>query len=118
MMKTLGEYIRELREEGDLSLRELAGKIGVSAAFMSDVELNRRYPSDRHLQAISEALGTTLTDLQQFDTRPPIREFRKATLSDPRYGFAFRQMMDKQVSADEILEFIESRDRNRRKRET
>ena len=44
MMKTLGERIRELREERDLSLRELAGKIGVSAAFMSDVELNRRYP--------------------------------------------------------------------------
>ena len=35
MMKTLGERIRELREKQDLSLRELAGKIGVSAAFMS-----------------------------------------------------------------------------------
>ena len=38
-MKTLGEHIRELREERDLSLRELATKIQVSAAFMSDVEL-------------------------------------------------------------------------------
>ena len=53
MMKTLGERIRELREQQDLSLRELASKIGVSASFMSDVELNRRHPSDKHLSAIA-----------------------------------------------------------------
>lgn len=111
MMKTLGERIRELREQQDLSLRELASKIGVSASFMSDVELNRRHPSDKHLSAIAQHLGTALADLQQHDTRPPVRELRKAALSDPQYGFAFRQMMDKKVSAKEILEFIESRDR-------
>jgi transcriptional regulator with XRE-family HTH domain len=114
MMTTLGERIRELREEQDLSLRELAGKIGVSAAFLSDVELNRRYPSDKHLGAIAQHLGAELADLQQYDTRPPVRELRKAALSDPQYGFAFRQMMDKQVSAKEILEFIENRDRDRK----
>ena len=109
-MKTLGERIRELREGRDFSLREFATKIGVSAAFMSDVELNRRYPSDKHMLSMAQALGTALEDLQQFDTRPPLKEFRRATLSDPRYGFAFRQMMDKQVSADEILEFIKQLD--------
>ena len=116
MMKTLGERIRELREEQDLSLRELAGKIGVSAAFMSDVELNRRHPSDKHLKVIAQHLGTAMADLQQHDTRPPVRELRKAALSDPQYGFAFRQMIDKQVSAKEILEFIESRDRDKQGR--
>ena len=116
MMKTLGERIRELREEQDLSLRELAGKIGVSAAFMSDVELNRRYPSDKHLKAIVQHLGTALADLQQYDTRPPVQELRKAALTDPQYSYAFRQMMDKQVSAKEILEFIERRDRDRQGR--
>ena len=117
MMKTLGERIRELREEQDLSLRELAGKIGVSAAFMSDVELNRRYPSDKHLKAIAQHLGgTALADLQQYDTRPPVQELRKAALTDPQYAYAFRQMMDKQVSAKEILEFIERRDRDRQDR--
>ena len=113
MMKTLGERIRELREGQDLSLRELAGKVGVSAAFMSDVELNRRYPSNKHLEAIARHLKAALADLQQYDTRPPVQELRKAALTDPRYGYAFRQMMDKQVSAKEILEFIEHRDRNR-----
>lgn len=45
MVKTLGQRIRELRERDDLSLREFARKLGVSAAFLSDVELGRRHPS-------------------------------------------------------------------------
>ena len=88
MMKTLGERIRELREEQDLSLRELAGKVGVSDAFMSDVELNRRYPSDKHLRAIARHLKAALEDLKEYDTRPPVQELRKAALSDPQYGYA------------------------------
>ncbi len=109
-MKTLGERIRELREENDLSLRELASTIKVSAAFMSDVELGRRHPSDKHMRAVAQALETSLEDLQQFDTRPPLREFRKATLANPEYGFAFRQMMDRSISSKELLEFIRQRD--------
>ena len=109
-MKTLGERIRELREENDLSLRELATTIGVSAAFLSDVELGRRHPSDKHMRSVAQALGTSWEDLRQFDTRPPLREFRKATLANPEYGFAFRQMMDRKISSKELLEFLKLRD--------
>ena len=111
-MKTLGERIRELRENRDLSLRELASRIAVSAAFMSDVELGRRYPSDKHMLEIAAALGATLEDLRQFDTRPPLREFRRATQSDPEFGFAFRQMIDRQVGSRDILEFLRQWDKN------
>ena len=116
-MKTLGEHIRELREERDLSLRELAAKIEVSAAFMSDVELGRRHPSDKHMAAVARALGTSLEDLQEFDTRPPLREFRRATLANPEYGFAFRKMLDKKISSEELLEFIRQQDQKRQKDE-
>ena len=116
-MKTLGERIRELREERDISLRELASKIDVSAAFMSDVELGRRHPSDKHMAAVAEALGTSLEDLQQFDTRPPLREFRRATLSNPEYGFAFRQVLEKEISSTDLLEFIRQQDEKRQKDE-
>ena len=111
-MQTLGERIRELREGKDLSLRELATRINVSAAFMSDVELGRRQPSDRHMVTIAEELGTMLDDLRQFDTRPPLREFRRATQSDPELGFAFRQMMGRGVSSKDILDFLEQWDKS------
>lgn len=41
---TFGEFLSQLREKHDVTLRELARKIGVSAPFLSDVEKNRKAP--------------------------------------------------------------------------
>ena len=113
-MKTIGERIREIREEKDLSLRELATRIEVSAPFMSDVELGRRFPSDKVMISIARALDTTLEELRQFDTRPPVKEFRKAAMDDPAYGFAFRRMINNKVSSSEILDFVQEIEKKRR----
>ena len=117
-MKTLGQRIRELRQERDLSLRELATRIGVSSAFMSDVELGRRNPSDKHMEDVARILETPLEDLQKFDTRPPLREFQRATLADPGYGIAFRQMLDRNISSEELLQFIRDRDQQKQNEES
>lgn len=115
-MKTLGQRIRELREENSLSLRDVARSLEVSAAFLSDVELGRRYPSDKHMLTLAKALRTSLEDLKQFDTRPPIQEFRRLTNSNPEYGFAVRRMMDQKISAKELLAFIDQRNERKSKR--
>ncbi|MBP7617120.1 MAG: helix-turn-helix transcriptional regulator [Geothrix sp.] len=102
MTKSLGERIRELREASDLSLRELARKIGdVSAAFLSDVEFGRRFPSDKTLASLAAALGTTAEDLQQYDSRPPIEEIKRQASANPALGFAFRRMAE--LPPDELL---------------
>jgi len=110
-MKTLGQRIRELREEKDLSLRELAKKLGVSAAFLSDVELGRRYPSNKVFLGIAQTLGTSVEDLRSYDTRPLIEDIKRLTNSDPFYGLAFRKMVDKaasrSISPEEIMKFAE-----------
>ena len=90
-----------------MSLRELAKKVGVSAAFLSDVELGRRHPSDKHLGAIAQALDIPLDELKQYDTRPPMRDLRRMTISNPQFGFAFRQLIDKEITPQELLDFIE-----------
>jgi transcriptional regulator with XRE-family HTH domain len=47
--QNFGEFLSRKREERDITLRELARQLGVSAPFLSDVEKNRRAPltSDR-----------------------------------------------------------------------
>lgn len=40
--KSFGEYLAYLRELKNVTLRELARQIGVSAPFLSDVEKGRR----------------------------------------------------------------------------
>jgi transcriptional regulator with XRE-family HTH domain len=110
-MKTLGQRIRELREEKDLSLREVAKRLQVSAAFLSDVELGRRYPSPRVLSDLAEALGTSVDDLRTYDMRPLIEDIKRLTTSDPSYGLAFRKVVDKaasrRMSPEDLMNLIE-----------
>lgn len=108
-MKSLGERLRELRAAADLSLRELGKKLGVSPAFLSDVELGRRHPTDKLLEEIARKLGASLEDLRNYDTRPPIEEVRRRAASNPAYGLAFRKVIDQDVSAEEILKWLEKR---------
>jgi len=112
-MKTFGQKIRELREEKDLSLRELAKEIEVSAAFLSDIELGRRYPSDKILLSICEKLGTSVDELRTYDTRAPIEGLKRLASSDPKYALAFRKVIDKNISSEELLEFINKRNKKK-----
>ena len=111
-MKTLGERIRELREARELSLREFASKVKVTPGFMSDIELGRRHPSDEKLEAMARVLETPMAELKDYDTRPPWQEMRDAAMSDPAYGFAFRRLVDSEVSPRELLEFLQDRDQD------
>ena len=103
-MEALGAYMRRRRDELDLSLREFAKRLDCSAAFISDIELGRRNPSEKVLAEIARVLGSQLEDLQAMDIRAPIEDIKRLTQSDPRFALAFRTMIDKKVSAEELLD--------------
>ena len=105
-MKTLGEKIKELREEKDISVRELARQLKVSAAFLSDIELGRRHPSDEIMRRLADHLDTTLEELQKCDARPPVQELKRLAANDPAMGFALRRVVDEGVTSKELLEFL------------
>ena len=56
--RSFGEVLHTLREKKDVTLRELARKIEVSAPFLSDVEKGRRAPlTAERLEAVVLALN-------------------------------------------------------------
>lgn len=115
-MKSLGERIRELRDEKDLSLRELCKKAGdISPAFLSDIELGRRHPSSQVLRAIAKALGTTYDELKGHDTRPALEEMKRRAMQDPKLGFAFRRILDENVSSEELLKLANDKAKRTKK---
>ena len=113
-MKPLGERIRELRESLDLSVREFAKLCGISAPFLSDVELGRRHPSDDVLRTIAKHLRTPLDDLKKHDARPPLEELKRIAASNPAMGFALRRVVDDGVSPDALLEFLKRHARGKK----
>ena len=108
-MQRLGERIRELREALDTSLRELARCVDISAAFLSDIELGRRFPSEALLEKLAKHLKTTYKDLSKYDSRAPLEDLRKKSAADPRYGFALRSVVEAGLSAEDLMKLVEKK---------
>ncbi len=56
----IGQKIRQLRTQNDLTLEELASRSELTKGFLSQVERNLTSPSVSTLEDILEALGTDL----------------------------------------------------------
>jgi transcriptional regulator with XRE-family HTH domain len=104
MGRTLGDRLRHLRDERDLSLRELAKQLGgVTAAHLSDIEFGRRYPSDELLAKMARFFRANEAELRALDTRPPVEEIRRLAQADPAFGIALRRLVDKEVTPEQIM---------------
>lgn len=52
-----GAAMRKRREDAGVSLREMGRRLGVSAAFLSDLELGRRAWSEERAQSYVKAIA-------------------------------------------------------------
>ena len=64
IQKRFGTVLRELREKEMITLRSLAKKLGWSASYLCDIELNRRRPPAREkISEIADILKVDKTNL-------------------------------------------------------
>jgi transcriptional regulator with XRE-family HTH domain len=114
MKKALGERLRELRNEKDVSLREAGKVISITAMHLSDIECGRRYPSEKVLQSLADYYCVLIEELRDCDTRPPVDEIKRLSSSHPALGFAFRTAMDEvkkgSITPDELARRLKGLD--------
>lgn len=53
----LGKRIKQVRESRGLKAKFVAGKVGISHNYLSQIENDKRKPAIETLQAIAEAIG-------------------------------------------------------------
>jgi len=51
---TFGEQVRELREEANLSLREVAEKIGIDTSLLGKIERSERQPTKEQIKQVAK----------------------------------------------------------------
>lgn len=81
----LGDFIREQRAIGEMSLRKLSERAGVSNPYLSQIERGLRRPSAEILQQIARALEISSETLyiragildEPNETVDPLREIRR-----------------------------------------
>lgn len=60
----LGNNIKKIRKEKGLGIKDIADVVGISEAYVSQIENNKRSnPSVDILKSIAESLGVELSDL-------------------------------------------------------
>jgi len=58
--RAIGEKLRAVRQERQMSLRDLADKAEISASMLSQIETGKTFPSVRSLYSIAAALAVTV----------------------------------------------------------
>jgi transcriptional regulator with XRE-family HTH domain len=85
-VNSIGEYIREQREQARISMRQLAQAAGVSNPYLSQIERGLRKPSADILQQIAKGLRISAEALYVqagiLEDRPADSGVRAALLSD------------------------------------
>jgi transcriptional regulator with XRE-family HTH domain len=90
---TFGERVRELRREKKLTLRTLAGQVGVNFTYLSTVENGRLdfgdYPGEGLIVKLAKALGADEEELMLLAEKVP-ESIRRRVIERPD---AFRKLV-------------------------
>lgn len=112
---TLGDQIRVGRARLRMTLRDLAAATGKTPSYLSDIENDRRVPSEVVLKSIADALGLGFDDLMASAGRFGENADRYLK-RNPQAGILFRRLSERNVAPDVIkrlmIEVPELRDEN------
>src|SRR5271156_4990060 len=96
-VNSIGEYIREQREQAKISMRQLAQSAGVSNPYLSQIERGLRRPSADILQQIAKGLRISAEALYVqagiLEDRPADSGVRSALLADPELSERQKQVL-------------------------
>jgi transcriptional regulator with XRE-family HTH domain len=96
-MNSIGDYIRQQREQAKISLRQLAEQAGVSNPYLSQIERGLRKPSADILQQIAKGLRISAEALYVqagiLEDRPGDSGVRAALLTDPQLTERQKQVL-------------------------
>jgi transcriptional regulator with XRE-family HTH domain len=103
--KTLGEIVREARLAKEMSLRALAKLLCITPSYMSDIENDRRIPSEEVLRGIVELLDLDFDYLMALAGRFGENADRYMK-KQPVAGVLFRRLSESNLQEDALRELL------------
>lgn len=87
----IGNRIRQLRSDQQLSLEELAGRSGISRSMLSEIERDAKSPTLRTLSQLASGLGVNISALlaEEAGKLTVDRQADRAVERDPATGVEF-----------------------------
>jgi transcriptional regulator with XRE-family HTH domain len=110
---SVGEIIREARVSQGLKLRELAKRMDIAPSYLSDIENERRVPSEELIRKIASHLSLDFDDLMARTGKLGGRTDRYLRRT-PEAGVLFRKLSESNFPPDEVKKLIVEVDRLRK----
>ncbi len=115
--KTLGQVIRDARVAVGISLREFSRNLGITPSYQSDIENDRRIPSEDVLKKMASALSLDFEELMALGGRfgdDAERYLRR----HPTAGALFRKLSETNAPEDVLKKMLqEAKDLEQKKKE-
>ena len=108
--RTLGEVIHDARTKLGLSLRDITKKLDITPSYLSDIENDRRIPSEEVLKKLASFLNIEYDDLMARAGRfgdDAVRYMMKT----PATGVLLRRLAQGQASPETVQKLIDSADK-------
>lgn len=100
-VRLIGEKIKRLRKEKDLSISELAEKAGVAKSYLSSIERNiQSNPSIQFMEKIGQVLGVSVNELLRDNSLELIEDL------DDEWIKIVQEAMDSGVSKEDFKEYL------------
>ena len=103
--RSLGEVLRCKRVEMHISLRDLAKTLGLAPSYLSDIENDRRVPSEDVLHRLAAELDLKFDDLMARAGRfgDDAERYMK---QHPAAGALFRRISDKRLPDEDLKKLL------------
>ena len=112
--KTLGEFIHDRRIERKTGLRSLAKVVEITPSYLSDIEYDRRVPSEDVLRRIAVQLTLEFDQLMARSGRVG-EEAERHLKRNPELGVLFRCITEHGLRGEDVDKLIKEANRLGRK---
>lgn len=103
---TLGQVLRDSRVALDFGLREFAKRLDITPSYLSDIECDRRVPSEEVLSNLAQALDLELDHLMALAGRVG-DDAERYMKNHPTAGVLFRRISDKGLREEDLRKLLQ-----------
>lgn len=108
--RSLGEVLRTARVEADITLRDLAKRLDIAPSYLSDIENDRRVPSEDVLARLAAELRLKVDDLMARAGRFG-DETERYVKQHPTAGVLFRRISSKRLPDADLKKLLSTVDK-------
>ena len=98
LLKTIGSELREIRLEKKIHLKDIANKAGVSQMYISEIERDKKVPSDEMVLKLSDIYEVDASELfEGFKRIPEVMEreiLSSSELFDILYSVSTKELSE------------------------